>query len=111
MDTMRGSLGAFAESADHDPPEDEPGLDAPAAAIGQDERRMQVRAYNLWASLLGNRNYPAVEDLEPGNLPDFGPYSILLDFTGGIDNPGIAYLGERLAEECSVAGEELETLA
>ena len=111
MDTMRGSLGSFAESADYDHAEDETGPDAPPAAIGQDERRMQVRAYNLWASLLGNRNYPAVEELEPGNLPDFGPYSVLLDFTGGIDNPGIAYLGARLAEECGVSGAALETLA
>ena len=111
MDTMRGSLGPFAESADYGHAEDEAGPDAPPpAAIGQDERRMQVRAYNLWASLLGNRDYPAVEDLEPGNLPDFGPYSVLLDFTGGIDNPGVAYLGDKLAAECGVAGEALETL-
>jgi hypothetical protein len=111
MDTMRGSLGSFGESADYDHAEDEAGPDAPPAAIGQDERRMQVRAYNLWASLLGNRNYPAVDDLEPGNLPDFGPYSVLLDFSTGIDNPGIAYLGAKLAEECGVAGAALETLA
>jgi hypothetical protein len=109
MDTMRGSLGPFAESADYDHIEPETGADAPAA-IGSDERRMQVRAYNLWASLLGNRNYPAVEDLEPGNLPDFGPYSVLLDFTAGIDNPSVVYLGDELAEECGVAGKALETL-
>jgi hypothetical protein len=111
MDTMRGSLGSLAESADYDHAEDEAGHDTPPAAIGQDERRLQVRAYNLWAGLLGNRNYPAVEDLEPGNLPDFGAYSVLLDFTGGIDNPGVAYLGDKLAEECGVAGEALQTLA
>ena len=29
-------------------------------AVGQDERRMQVRAYNHWASLLDNRNFPAL---------------------------------------------------
>ena len=28
-------------------------------AIGQDERRMQVRAYNLWADLLADRCFPA----------------------------------------------------
>ena len=32
---------------------------------------MQVRAYNYWASLLGERNYPSVEDIEPDGLPDF----------------------------------------
>jgi len=111
MDTTHGSFGAMAESAGYDHADDETGHETPPAAIGQDERRMQVRAYNLWASLLGNRNYPAIDDLEPDNLPDFGPYSVLLDFTAGIENPGIAYLGEKLAEECGVSGHDLETLA
>lgn len=61
----------------------------PPSPVGQDERRMQVRAYNHWASLLDNRNFPAIEDLDPEALPDFGPYSVLLDFTGGIENPAI----------------------
>ena len=111
MDRTHGSFGSFAESADYDQTDDEIGREAPPPSIGQDERRMQVRAYNLWAGLLGNRKYPSIDDLEPGNLPDFGPYSVLLDFTNGIDNPGVAYLGERLGEECGVQGEELETLA
>ena len=72
---------------------------------------MQVRAYNHWASLLADRNFPGIEDLEPGNLPDFGPYSVLLDFSTGIDNPGIAYLGDQLAQECDIGDEELTTLA
>jgi hypothetical protein len=110
MDTTHGSFGAAAESASYDH-DDDAGHETPPAAIGQDERRMQVRAYNLWASLLGTRNYPAIDDLEPGNLPDFGPYSVLLDFTAGIENPGIAYLGEKLAEECGVSGQALEKLA
>jgi len=69
-------------------------------AIGQDERRMQVRAYNLWASLLNNRPFPLIADLETGNLPDFDPCSVLLDFSGGVEDPAIRYLGSRLAEEC-----------
>ena len=32
---------------------------------GSDERRMQVRAYNYWASLLDDRNFPAFDDLDP----------------------------------------------
>lgn len=111
MDTMRGNFGSLAESDSYDPAEDEPVRETPPATIGQDERRMQVRAYNHWASLLGNRNFPAIEDLEPENLPDFGPYSVLLDFSSGIENPGIAFLGERLAVECDVEDCELNTLA
>ena len=61
---------------------------------------MQVRAYNHWAGLLGERMFPLIDDLDPANLPDFGPFSVLLDFTAGIENPAVQFLGERLAQEC-----------
>ena len=73
--------------------------------IGTDERRMHVRAYNYWASLLNGRTYPSIEDLDPENLSDFGPHSVLLDFSTGADNPAIAYLGGKLREECNLSGE------
>ena len=111
MDTLRGNFEALDDSHGHEPGEDEYGREAPPLAIGQDERRMQVRAYNHWASLLENRNFPAIDDLEPDNLPDFGPYSVLLDFTGGIENPGIAYLGGELAQECDISVTDLKALA
>ena len=85
--------------------EDETLREPPPSPIGQDERRMQVRAYNHWASLLDNRNFPSIEDLDPQALPDFGPYSVLLDFTGGIENPAIQFLGEKLGLECGTDGE------
>jgi len=64
-----------------------------ASAIGTDERRMHVRAYNYWCSLLDGRDYPSIEDLEPGDIQDFGPHSVLLDFTEGSDNPATPYIG------------------
>lgn len=111
MDSMRGIYGSLAEHGGYEPGEDESVPQTPPPAIGQDERRMQVRAYNHWASLLDDRNFPAIEDLEPDNLPDFGPYSVLLDFSTGIENPGISYLGDKLAEECGLGEEELTTLS
>jgi hypothetical protein len=111
MDTLRDNFGSLGGSDGYDAADDEPVREAPPAAIGQDERRMQVRAYNHWASLLTERNYPAIEDLEPENLPDFGPHSVLLDFTAGIENPGIAYLGALLGEECGAEGENVQSLA
>jgi hypothetical protein len=84
--------------------EEETHREAPPLAIGQDERRMQVRAYNHWAAQLDGRNYPSIEALEPASLPDFGPYSVLLDFTGGIEDPAIQYLGDRLGAECKAEG-------
>ncbi len=103
MDTLRGNFGLTGESDDErdwDSGEDEIGRELPPAAIGTDERRMQVRAYNHWASLLADRAFPSIEDLEPENLPDFGPFSVLLDFTAGIEDPAIQYIGRALGGEC-----------
>jgi hypothetical protein len=111
MDSMRGNYGTLAESGGYESDDDDSAPQAPPPAIGQDERRMQVRAYNHWASLLEDRNFPAIEDLEPDTLPDFGPYSVLLDFSTGIENPGVSYLGDKLAQECGIDEEELTTLA
>lgn len=85
---------------DLDNHDDDVADEPPPSPIVQDERRMQVHAYNHWASLLGDRSFPSIEDLEPADLADFGPNSVLLDFTGGIENPSIRYLGAALAAEC-----------
>ena len=94
MDSMRGYLSGGNLDADG-------AIEAPPV-IGVDERRMQVRAYNFWASLLANRAYPAVEDLDMDALDDFGPHAVLLDFTAGIENPALAFLGDRLREESAI---------
>ena len=70
--------------------------------IGTDERRMHVRAYNYWVSLLDGRDYPSLEDLEPGEVSDFAAHSVLLDFTQGRDNPATPYIGAAIREECGL---------
>ena len=80
------------------------------SAIGTDERRMHVRAYNYWVSLLDGRDYPSIEDLEPADLVDFAPHSVLLDFTAGRDNPATPYVGAAIRQECDLA-EEVQTIA
>jgi hypothetical protein len=80
------------------------GVESPIG-IGTDERRMHVRAYNYWVSLLDGRAYPAVEDLDPASLTDFSANSILLDFTGGVENPTLTYLGSAIREECDLPAE------
>lgn len=81
--------------------------EAPAAPpeIGTDERRMHVRAYNYWVSLLDGRNYPSIEDLEPANLADFATHSVLLDFTAGPENPALPYIGTAIRAECDLPEE------
>jgi len=98
MDSLRAIDDAPTAFAD-DPPAMEP-----PPLIGNDERRMQVRAYNHWVSMLGGRDYPSVEDLEPDKLGDFGPHGVLLDFTGGAENPGISFIGTALQVECALPG-------
>jgi hypothetical protein len=81
-----------------------------AAAIGTDERRMHVRAYNYWASLLEGRDFPSIEDLEPGDVKDFAGNSVLLDFTCGRDNPAIPYIGATIRDECGL-DDDMRTIA
>lgn len=73
----------------------------PPSPVGQDERRMQVRAYNLWASQLGDNAFPSIDTLDPESIEDFGPYSVLLDFSDGLDDPVLRHIGAELARECS----------
>ena len=80
------------------------GIEAPPS-FGNDERRMQVRAYNFWTSQLSDGNYPNVEELDPESVEDFRDYSVLLDFTSGVENPSIQFLGEALRMECGVPAE------
>lgn len=122
MDTLRGTFGSnepgdavnLDDTLDHDGSADAAGEGQSShsvqTTIGQDERRMQVRAYNHWASLLEDRAFPLIEELDPANLPDFGPHSVLIDFTAGIDDPAVQFLGDRLASECS-AGEAISRLS
>ena len=107
MDSQREDISG------HDAPADDaaPSHGEVAAAIGADERRMHVRAYNYWCSLLDGRDYPSIEDLEPGDIADFGPHSVLLDFTAGNDNPATPYIGSAVRAECDLAAEGVATIA
>lgn len=113
MDTYRGNyldIGPSEDWPEVEFGEEETPHEPPPSPVGQDERRMQVRAYNHWASLLGNRIFPSIDELVTEELPDFAPYSVLLDFTQGIDDPAVRYLGDRLAAECGTHG-PIRTLA
>ncbi|WP_395329780.1 hypothetical protein WBP06_16075 [Novosphingobium sp. BL-8H] len=106
MDALRGEFTTSGgPDSGYDPEEAGSGYERRSAMVMGDERRMQVRAYNFWASLLGDRQFPLIADLRPDDYPDFGPYSVLLDFSDGLDDPKIAWLGAALATECGTQGE------
>jgi hypothetical protein len=106
MDNLRG-LDPF--SADNMPEDagytayetEDAAIEAPPA-IGNDERRMQVRAYNFWTAQLHDKNYPSIEELDPEGVQDFSENSVLLDFTSGIENPSIQFVGAALRVECGL---------
>lgn len=110
MDRLGGEFGAFGAGRDFDDGEQDGYADdgahsnPPPSPVGQDERRMQVRAYNHWSSLLGSENLPHIEDLEPEFLGDFGPYSVLFDFSTGSGTPTIQFIGKELSRECRLDG-------
>jgi hypothetical protein len=90
--------------SDFDPSASEPATaEDVTIAIGTDERRMHVRAYNYWVSLLDGRDYPSIEDLEPADLADFAANSVLLDFTCGQENPATPYIGAAIRDECGLS--------
>jgi hypothetical protein len=88
--------------SDFEPASETSNADEVAAVIGTDERRMHVRAYNYWVSLLEGRDFPSIEDLDPENLQDFAANSVLLDFTCGRDNPAVPYIGGAIRDECGL---------
>ena len=97
MDSFRG----FEEDRAVPAADEEPAIERPPE-IGVDERRMHVRAYNYWVSLLAGRAYPSIQDVDPHNIEDFGPHSVLLDFSGDPEDPAIAFLGRALRAECGL---------
>ena len=97
MDISRG----FEETGQAAAPDEEPVMERPPE-IGVDERRMHVRAYNYWVSLLDGRPYPSIRDVDPQTIGDFGPHSVLLDFSRDPADPEIAFLGRELRAECAL---------
>lgn len=81
-----------------------------STAIGSDERRMHVRAYNYWVSLLGGRDFPSIEDLEPADVSDFAANSVLLDFTCSREDAAIPYIGGAIRDECGLT-EDTRTIS
>ncbi len=108
MDRLGGFFGSREAEEDVDDDYVEPfdtDIEPPPSPVGQDERRMQVRAYNHWAGLLGDLNFPPIGELEPGTLKDFGPYSVLLDLSDDVEDPKIGFVGAELAAECGPTGD------
>lgn len=66
------------------------------------ERARHERVLDYWLSIRGNKEFPPLHDLDPLEISDAGPSSILLELIGGGQDAEIRHLGEALNGEAAV---------
>ena len=70
------------------------------------ERRKHASIFNYWLSIRGDRQFPPIRDLDPLEISDAGPWSVLLEMIGAGENAVIRHLGQDIK-----LGVEAETIA
>ena len=60
------------------------------------ERRKHASVFNYWLSIRGNRQFPAIRDLDPLEISDAGPFSVLMEMIGGGEDAEIRHLGQAI---------------
>src|SRR5690242_2196031 len=75
--------------------------DATAAAlldslrtISAGERRKHATVLNYWLSIRKDRDLPPIRDLDPLEISDAGPFSVLLELIGGGEDAEIRHIGQ-----------------
>src|ERR1043165_1465834 len=77
--------------------------DATAAAlldslrtISAGERRKHATVFNYWLSIRRARQFPPIRDLDPLEISDAGPFSLLLEMIGGGEDAEIRHVGQAI---------------
>jgi hypothetical protein len=70
------------------------------------ERRKHASIFNYWLSIRGDRQFPPIRDLDPLEISDAGPWSVLLEIIGAGENAVIRHLGQAIK-----LGVDAETIA
>ena len=60
------------------------------------ERRKHASVYNYWLSIRRDREFPPIRDLDPLEISDAGPFSILLEMIGGGEDAEVRHLGQAI---------------
>jgi hypothetical protein len=68
-------------------------------SISAAERRKHASVLNYWLSIRGDKEFPPLHDLDPLELSDAGPNSILLELISGGHDAEVRHLGEGLVGE------------
>lgn len=71
--------------------------------IAAAERRKHASVFNYWLSICGGAELPSVRDLDPLELTDAGPCSLLLELSAGGEDAEVRHLGEALRADGVVA--------
>ena len=64
--------------------------------ISPPERRKHASVYNYWLSIRGERQFPPIRDLDPLEISDAGPFSLLLEMIGGGEDADIRHIGHAI---------------
>jgi hypothetical protein len=64
--------------------------------ISGGERRRHASVLNYWLSIRGDKEFPPLHDLDPLELSDAGPSSLLLELISGGHDAEVRYLGDTL---------------
>lgn len=70
------------------------------------ERRKHASVFNYWLSIKGDRQFPPIRDLDPLEISDAGPWSVLLEMIGAGENAVIRHFGQAIK-----LGVDAETIA
>ncbi len=70
--------------------------------ISAAERRMHASVLNYWLSIRGDKEFPPLHDLDPLELSDAGPNSILFELISGGHDAEVRHLGEAVRFEGKV---------
>lgn len=70
--------------------------------IAAAERRRHATVFNYWLSIRGDRHFPPIRDLDPLEISDAGPSSVLLELIGGGEDAEIRHLGQALKDGAKV---------
>ncbi len=70
--------------------------------IDPTERRKHASVFNYWQSIRGPRQFPPIRDLDPLEISDAGPWSVLLEMIGGGDDAVIRHFGQAIRDGAEI---------
>ena len=71
--------------------------------IAPAERRKHASVFNYWLSIRRDRQFPPIRDLDPLEISDAGPFSLLLEMVGGGEDAEVRHIGQAIKGDIDVA--------